>query len=365
MDKGEIKQTQVFEADSEPSAIEHLHASGCTDGLPVIVPTPDRVSEMVNRVDLDPDIVIGVMGPQNGAASVDKIAAAAVMAGCLPNYFPVVIAAISAVSDPKFDLTEVNQTTHCLAPLILVNGPARRECGPIAHGFGILGPGDRASASIGRAISLAMINIAGRIPGTTDMAVHSNPGKFSACFAEDEDASPYPPYHVSIGYSSKDSTVTVIGVEAPHSVIMEPSQDVNNDAERLLRCIAGTIASPGSNHIYRAGEGGMVVVINPEHAEILDRAGFNRNSIRLRISELAVMNRKDSENYYAGMNFIHQDDRYELRAVRNPDQIILVVAGGRGSYSMVMPSWAYAPHGNLPVTKKIEVTPNCPLPGAS
>jgi hypothetical protein len=350
------------EADSEADAVEQLHASGCTDGMPVIVPTPDRVQFMIARVDLDPDMVVGVMGPRQGAASIEKIATAAVMAGCVPDNFPVVLAAIHAVCDPSFDLTEVNQTTHCLAPLILVNGPARHECGPIECSFGILGPGNRASACIGRAMSLALINIAGRHPGSTDMAVYSSPGKFTACFAEDEAASPFAPYHLGQGFLPEDSTVTVIGVEGPHSVILEPTRDVKKDAERLLRCIAGTIANPGSNHIYRAGDGGMLVVINPEHAQILARAGYDRKTIQQKVRDLAVMKAEEAQMYYAGMNFVHEDDQDILHAVRNPDQIMLVVAGGKGSYSMVMPSWAYAPHGNVPVTRKIEVTPSCPLP---
>ena len=352
----------LLEADTEFDAIELLHQRGCTDGLPVIVPTPERVNAMIARVDLDGGLSLGEMGPKQGAASVEKVAAAAVMAGCLPDHFPVVISAVQAVCKKQFDLTEVNQTTHCLAPLIVVNGSAREVCGPIESGAGILGPGNRASASIGRALSLAIINIGGRKPGVTDMAVFSTPGKFTACFAEDEEHSPFEPYHVSTGFKPDDSVVSVIGVEAPHSVILEPAGDTENDALRLIKAIAGVIANPGSNHVYRAGDGGLLVVLNPEHALILAKAGYDRTGVCESIRQHATVTRQYADSIYAGLNFVHPDDDDLLYAVRDTKQIMLVVAGGMGTYSMVMPSWAYAPHGNLPISEKVDVFPSCDLP---
>ena len=137
----------------------------------------------------------GVMGPMLGTATVEKVAVAAVMAGCLSDYMPVVIAAVKAVIDPVFDLTEMQATTHCTAPLIIVNGPARHNCGPISSSYGALGPGHRANASIGRALRLAMINIGGGRPGESDMALLGHPGKFTYCLAENEELSPLPPLH--------------------------------------------------------------------------------------------------------------------------------------------------------------------------
>jgi len=129
--------------------LEQLHELGCTDGLPVVVPTEERVARMVLATGLDGDLVLGEMGPMLGIATVEKVAVAAVMAGCLPDYMPLVMAAVKAVIDPRFDLTEMQATTHCTAPLVIVNGPARQTCGPVASGFGALGPGHRANASIG------------------------------------------------------------------------------------------------------------------------------------------------------------------------------------------------------------------------
>ncbi|MFT5111641.1 MAG: hypothetical protein ACI8P9_000961 [Parasphingorhabdus sp.] len=353
---------RVLEAATEYDAVELLHQSGSTDGLPVIVPTVNRVAAMIARVDLDADLSLGEIGPKLGAATIEKVAAAAVMAGCLPDHFPVVIAAIRLVCRNEFDITEVNQTTHCLAPLILVNGPARTECGPINSGAGILGPGNRASASIGRALSLVLINIGGRQSGVTDMAVFSTPGKFTACLAEAEELSPFDSYHQSIGFHKEESVVTIIGVEAPHSLILEPIGDVEKDALRLLQCIAAVIANPASNHVYRAGEGGMVVVLNPEHAMILHKAGYNRKSVQLAIQSYAYISREYADSLFSGLNFVHKDDTDKLYAVRDAEQIMLVVAGGMGSYSMVLPSWAYAPHGNQPLSKKFDVYPYCDTP---
>ena len=190
----------LLTASDESAALEDLHTRGFTDGLPVIIPTPARVSRMVLASGLEADMVLGAMGPGHGIATIEKVAVAAVMAGCLPDYMPVVLAAVKAVIDPAFDLTEMQATTHCTAPLIIVNGPARHTCGPISSSYGALGPGHRANASIGRALRLTMINIGGGRPGTSDMALLGHPGKFTFCLAEDEENSPFPPMHVDLGF---------------------------------------------------------------------------------------------------------------------------------------------------------------------
>ena len=211
--------TDLLSSADEAQALEDLHQRGCTDGLPVVIPTDDRVARMVLASGQAGDMVLGTMGPGHGVASIEKIAVAAVMAGCLPDYMPVVVAAVKAVIEPAFDLTEMQATTHCTAPLVIVNGPARHNCGPIVSGTGALGPGHRANASIGRALRLTMINIGKARPGSSDMALLGHPGKFTYCLAEDEEGSPFPPLHVSLGFAAEDSVVTVVGAEAPHSVL--------------------------------------------------------------------------------------------------------------------------------------------------
>ena len=169
---------------------------------------------------------LGIMGPAGCVASVEKVATAAVMAGCLPDHMPVVVAAVQAIVQDAFDLTEMQGTTHCTAPLTIVNGPARQACGGITGGYGALGPGHRANASIGRALRLAMMNIGGARPGISDMALLGHPGKFTYCLAEDEENSPFEPLHVSLGYGEDESVVTVVGAEAPHSVMYSGDADL-------------------------------------------------------------------------------------------------------------------------------------------
>ena len=356
---------ELLEAADQIYALERLHELGTTDGLPVVVPTPDRVAAMVDRVGLDPDLLLGVMGPKQGAATLEKVAIAAVMAGCLPDHFPVVVAAVRAVCREEFDLTEVVQTTHGLSPLILVNGDARLECGPIRSGFGIFGPGDRASASIGRAFSIAIINIAGRRAGVTDLAIFSSPANFTCCLAEAEEQSPFPAYHVASGFAASESVVTVIGVEAPHSVILEPTTDHAGDAERLIWVIAGTLANPGSTNVYFGGQGGCVLVLNPEHAGLLARAGYDRSSIARAICERSSIPKAKAEQYYGALYIDGPGDGENLPAIRNPDQISLIVAGGPGAYSAVLPGWSYAPHRCAPVSEIVELYPMCESPFSS
>ena len=187
----------LFTADDEVAALERLHELGCTDGLPVVIPTPERVERMVLAIGHPPETSLGVMGPLQGMCTAEKLATAAVMAGCLPDHMPIVVAAVLAMLDPQFDLAEMQGTTHATAPPIIVNGPARAMCG-VAR-YGALGPGHRANASIGRAIRLAMINIGGARPGTSDMALLGHGGKFGQCLGEDEAHSPFTPLHTSRG----------------------------------------------------------------------------------------------------------------------------------------------------------------------
>lgn len=258
----------LLESADTDAALEELHRLGCTDGLPVVIPTPARVERMVLASGLDGDLELGVMGPGFGVASVEKVAVAAVMAGCVPDTMPVVIAAVKAICDPAFDLTEMQSTTHCIAPLVIVNGPIAEAAG-FASGFGLMGPGHRANATTGRALRLAMMNIGGARPGESDMAIHGSPAKFGLCFAEDEAASPWPPQHTTHGYDAARSAVTVLGVEGPHSALFSGDADDPQSADKLVDVLAGVIANPGSNNVYLGGHAGVAVVLNPEHAAVL------------------------------------------------------------------------------------------------
>ncbi len=333
----------MLEAADEAAALEWLHDLGCTDGLPVVIPTPQRVDRMVLAVGHPGEVALGTMGPLNGVCTVEKLAAAAVMAGCLPDHMPIVAAAALAIMDPEFDLAEMQGTTHATAPLIIVNGPARQMCG-LASGYGALGPGHRANASIGRAIRLVMINVGGARPGISDMALLGHGGKFGQCLAEDEEHSPFTPLHVGRGSVLSDSAVTVIGTEPPQSVAHGAGSDVAQSAERLLDVLAGSLAAPGTNNSWLGG-GQAVVVITPDHAGELASAGHDRSSIAAAITERART----------------RDGR---PAFGSPDDVLVVAAGGAGLYSYVFPTWCAGGHRNRAVSRPVEIGQACAIPGA-
>ena len=355
--------TALLVADDEHAAVEALHAAGRTDGLPVVVPTPDRVARMVLATGLDADLVLGEMGPNHGVATVEKIAANAVMAGCLPDHAPVVLAAVRAVCDPRFDLTEVQSTTHDLGPLVIVHGPAR-ACGPVASGFGALGPGHRANATIGRALRLAMINIGGGRAGVSDMALLGQPGKFTACLAEAEEASPWPPLHESLGLAADHPAVTVVGVGGPHSVVFVADADDPDSPGGLLRALARGIAAPGNNNAAFGGRGTVVVVLNPDHAAVLGAAGLDRATVQAELAALAS-NRRGDLRAVAGSFVAPGDDDDLVPAVGRPEDVLVLVAGGGGIYSAVMPSWAAGPHACPAITVEVELGQACELPEAA
>jgi len=347
-------------ADDEVSAIEHLHELGCTDGLPVIVPTPDRVVRMVLATGYDADLALGEMGPNLGECTVEKLAVAAVMAGCLPDHVPVVVAAARAVMDPRFDLTEVQATTHAIAPLLVVNGPARAWCGGVHGGFGALGPGHRANASIGRALRLAMINIGGGRSGTSDMALLGHPGKFTMCLAEDEENSPFEPLHETLGFEKSQSTVTVIGTDAPHSVIAGVDADDKHSADRMLRSFAAGFASVTTNNIGLSG-GQAALALNPDHAFFLADAGWSKDAIRNRIVEESWVS---GEEFAASAGYLGRPPRPDkhYRCFDHEEDLLVFVAGGGGLYSVAFPTWCAGPHNNRAITKEIEVGQACEIP---
>ncbi|MEM7093034.1 MAG: hypothetical protein AAF567_08525 [Actinomycetota bacterium] len=351
--------TELLTADSEFDALERLHELGCTDGLPVVIPTPERVGRMVLASGLDGDLLLGDMGPNQGRCTVEKLASAAVMAGCLPDHMPVVVAAANAVIDPTFDLTEMQATTHSIAPLVIVNGPARSWCGGIHGGFGALGPGYRANASIGRALRLAMINIGGGRSGSSDMALFGQPGKFTMCLAEDEENSPFEPMHTLLGFAADESTVTVLGVDSPQSVIGVSDADDPTVADRLLHSLAKAIASPTTNNAALRG-GQAAIAINPDHAAVLAAAGHDLASIREGVVERAVISGADLLASAGTMGGVDPSATYSC--FRDVEDLLVFVAGGGGLYSLAFPSWCAGPHNNRAVTKPIEVGQACEIP---
>jgi hypothetical protein len=353
-------KTRLLNALDESTALEALHDSGCTDGLPVIIPTHQRVERMVLASGVENDMVLGTMGPMGGIATVEKVAVAAVMAGCLPDYMPIVVAAVKAVIDPVFDLTEMQATTHCTAPLIIVNGPARLNCGPVSSGFGALGPGHRANASIGRALRLAMINIGGGRPGESDMALLGHPGKFTYCLAEDEENSPFTPLHVSRGFQIDEGVVTVIGAEAPHSVMFSGDADNPDNHALLLEQLAVGLTNTATNNAILGG-GSATVVLNPDHAQILADAGLTREQVAEQLYERCTHSTAELARLVPG--FANRTENKKHNVFAAPDNILILMAGGSGLYSMVMPSWCAGANKNSASSVLVEADQFCEIPG--
>lgn len=352
--------SHLLAAVDEHAALEELHRLGCTDGLPVVIPTQERVDRMVLATGYDGDLVLGEMGPNLGECTVQKLAVAAVMAGCTPDHVPVVVAAARAVIDPIFDLTEMQATTHAIAPLIIVNGPARGWCGGVHGGFGALGPGHRANASIGRALRLAMINIGGGRSGTSDMALLGHAGKFTMCLAEDQENSPFPPMHTSRGFGADESTVTAIGTDAPHSVIGVVDADDPTCADRLLQSLALAFANVATNNVALSG-GQAAIALNPDHAALLHEQGHTRESISETIVERAKVS---GEEFARSAGYMATPDPDLMYACfREPEDLLIFVAGGGGLYSVAFPTWCAGPHTNRAVTVAIEVGQACEIPG--
>ncbi|MCH9046079.1 MAG: hypothetical protein IIA40_08225, partial [SAR324 cluster bacterium] len=209
--------------------VEWYFEQGFSDGLPVVPPTPDKVEAMVAALGGEPQRVEAHIPPRWGSLTREVLAVNLVLAGCRPAYAPLVRAALLALCERRFNLGGVQATTHVAAPLLVVNGPIRHEIGMNA-GHNVFGPGNRANATIGRAIRLVLLNVGGATPGDLDKSTLGHPGKYTYCIAENEELSPWPPYHVEQGYGPEQSTVFVIACEAPHSV----TNPVADDAECIL-----------------------------------------------------------------------------------------------------------------------------------
>src|SRR6266699_2945397 len=201
----------------DADAIEELYARGVTDGLPVVPPTRGRVERTIAASGRGPDALIGLVPPNYGRATVEKIAVNAVMAGCRPEYLPVVIAAVDAICDPAFDLHGVSATTNAPTPLVVINGPVRGKLG-VNCAAGVFGPGWRANATIGRAVRLVCVNLGGARPGVVSMSTLAHPGRYTYCIGEHEEASPWESLAVEHGFAASQSVVAVLAADAPLGV---------------------------------------------------------------------------------------------------------------------------------------------------
>jgi hypothetical protein len=326
-------------------AIELYHAKGWTDGLPVIPPTEERVRAFVEAAGRGPQEVLGVIRERARAITVEKVAINAVMAGCLPAYMPVLVAAVEAMATTRFNLHACAASTGGSAPLLIVNGPIVKSLGFNA-GVNVFGQGWRANATVGRAIRLIIQNVCAGTPGVMDKSTLGHPGKFSYCIAENEDGA-WAPLHVERGLSAGESAVTVFAGEGPHYV----RNDQGGSPEAILLTVADVLASANQ------ANGCYVVVLCPEHMQVIVQAGWSKKDIRTYLHERAARSVAALKRGGRVPGIVEPKDETTIRRiVETPDDLLVVVAGGSaGGFSAVVPPWAGG-RSSLPETRAIRVS---------
>jgi hypothetical protein len=331
----------MVECDDDPEAVfELLCAKGWSDGLPVIPPTPERVERMLSYCDRDFDKPVVKIPPRFGAATPIRIAANAVMAGCKPEHFPLVLLALEALAEEPYNLYGTQATTHPCTPMLIFNGPVAEEVG-LNSGHNVMGNYFRANAVIGRAVRLALVNIGAAIPGTGDMATAGTPAKFTFCVAENEKTSPWEPLHVELGYPREASTVTVVAAEGPHNV----NDHESLTPEGILTMIAGTIAITGSNNPYYAGQ--PVLAFGPEHAATVASGGMTKAQVKQWLYEhatipLSKFSEEGIERRFRRKiadKFANAPLDTPVHMWWKPEDLIVIVTGGAGKHSQYVPTF--------------------------
>ena len=313
-----------------------------SDGLPVVTPTEERINRMLLATGRDPDEIIGPIPPAMEIATVASVATHAVMAGCKPEYLPVVLGATELMLQAEFNVNGVQGTMHGVAPMMIVNGPYALEIG-IHGGSGCLGPGFRANASIGRAIRLILMNIGAGLPGISSMTVFGMPSRFTYCLTENSEYNPWESLSVSKGYSADENVLTMAMVESPRLCW----DDVSDEPERLIRGIADTMTAMGSWNMHARSD--MVVAMSPQHAEICDKSGWSRDEVHTRLIEVAG---RTVSNLKLGGNWRREralalpvpvdpdDSECFVPTIKNSVDLQLIVAGGWGPCTAVCHGWS-------------------------
>lgn len=320
--------------------------NGWTDGLPVVPPTESAVLEMLSLVPDDPSTVLGRMEPSSALVTLEKLAINAVMAGCLPEYFPVVVASVKAALDRDFNLGGHAATTGGAAQVIIVNGPIAKNLG-ISGDAGCFGPGYRANATIGRALRLAIRNIGKCIPGAMDKATQSTPGRYSFCFAENEDRSPWEPHQVTLGFPLNANVVTVAGIRGVHNTIFTSGTGIKwSPGIEVLDGFVSNMKAGGISNYYQIGSGAqLIIVLCPEHAAEISADQFTKLDIqeyifqnaRMAISEL--VGRTHYGNHIWPDWVDETNPEHLVPIVQAKEDVVVLVAGGEGRHSTWMAGW--------------------------
>ena len=336
-----IRSRRVEVSASYDAIQDYYERHGWTDGLPVVPATEELVRKMLLPYGQDPATSLGIVQPRNAQVTLEKVAVNAVMAGCRPEHFPVVVAAVKAALQPDFNIAGVQATTGGAAPAIIVNGPIAKELG-INGDSGCFGPGYRANATIGRALRLFVRNVAGLIPGEMDKATLALPARYTFCFAENEARSPWEPRHVELGLAPAASMVTLTGIRGMYPIM----ESTSPTGIQVLRTLVGSLRTIGFSNYYQTGTGAqMTLVLCPEHAAEIQASGLSKQDVREYVFQNARMplRRLEGIAHYGNRNWPRWIDESDPEAmvpiVQSADDVVVVVAGGDGRHSAWLAGW--------------------------
>lgn len=357
IDELEVKYGNVrfaarrIEVDEHEDEVEAMYARGWSDGLPLVPPTPVRVHRMLKGTKRDPAEVVGRVPPDLAPVTIEKIAVNAVMAGCKPEYLPVVIAAVEAALQEPFAMHGVLATTMFCGPIVIVNGPKARAIGMNAKG-NALGQGNRANATIGRALQLVIRNVGGGKPQGVDRACLGHPGKYTFCFAEDEEGSCWEPLSVERGFPAGTSTVTLFAGDGVHGIVDQQSRT----PESLARSFALTLRSV--NHWKLAQSGDAILVVSPEHERTFREAGWSKARLRQELNELLMLPAAEmvrgAGGIAEGIPAKVLEGKERIPKFRQGGLLIVRAGGSAGMFSAVIGGWgASGAMGSSPVTREI------------
>jgi hypothetical protein len=345
---GSVLHARRVELGSAEDEFEAMWNRGWSDGLPLVPPTPERVMAMLAGTTRAPDEVVAVVPPDLVSCSVEKVAINAVMAGCRPEYLPVVIAAVEAACTDTFNMHGLLATTMGAGPVLVINGPIRRALG-MSTGINALGQGNRANMTIGRALQLVVRNVGGGRPGEVDRATFGNPGKLSFCIAEDEEDSPWTPLSTDLGMAPGVNTVTLFPGEGPRNVV----DQLSRNPESLARSLAANLRTVQHPKLAMAFD--CMLVIGPEHARVFHQGGWDKAKLLEKLHEYLLLPGAELVRGAGGI------DEGLPEAVREatipkfrPGGILIVHAGGRaGLFSAIIGGWVNGQTGSQPVIQEI------------
>jgi len=328
--------------------VEALYDRGWTDGLPLVPPTETRVLRMLEGTSRAADEVVALVPPNLVECTVEKVAVNSVMAGCRPEYLPVVLTALEAVCTDEFNMHGILATTMGVGPVLVVNGPITAEIG-MNSGVNVLGHGNRANATIGRAVQLVVRNVGGGAPGGVDRATHGSMSKLGFCFAEDEVGSPWTTLAEDRGFSRSQDVVTAFCGEGPRIVVDQKSRS----ADSLVRMLAeGLLASVSPRTVM--GMDGLLVV-SPEHMARFSDAGWDRQRFMEKLGRHLVV---EADGILAGTGGIEEGLPPGLAGLAlpkfRPGGLLVVHAGGpAGLFSAIIGGWLNGPMGSEPTSREI------------